>query len=106
MFNLVGILTAVMGKIPFIGQLLAKLWTDNSKVAEIKAEEDLEETKAFAQGRLSPKFLLRYVIVVSFALFVLFFLASMVWPGFAPDMTMDNFERLMKVAANVLNALF
>ena len=40
MFNLVGILTAVMGKIPFIGQLLAKLWTDNSKVAEIKAEED------------------------------------------------------------------
>ena len=106
MFNLVGILTAVMGKIPFIGQLLAKLWTDNSKVAEIKAEEDLEETKAFAQGRLSPKFLLRYVIVVSFALFVLFFLARMVWPGFAPDMTMDNFERLMKVAANVLNALF
>ena len=106
MFNLVGILTAVMGKIPFIGQLLAKLWTDNSKVAEIKAEEDLEETKAFAQGRLSPKFLLRYVIVVSFALFVLFFLARMVWPDFAPDMTMDNFERLMKVAANVLTALF
>lgn len=106
MFNLVGILTAVMGKIPFIGQLLATLWTDNSKVAEIKAEEDLEETKAFAQGRLSPKFLLRYVIVVSFALFVLFFLARMVWPDFAPDMTMDNFERLMKVAANILGALF
>ena len=106
MFNLVGILTAVMGKITFIGQLLAKLWTDNSKVAEIKAEEDLEETRAFAQGRLSPKFLLRYVIVVSFALFVLFFLARMVWPDFAPDMTMDNFERLMKVAANILGALF
>ena len=106
MFNLVGILTAVMGKIPFIGQLLAKLWTDNSKVAEIKAEEDLEETKAFAQGRLSPKFLLRYVIVVSFALFVLFFLARMIWPDFAPGMTMDNFERLMKIAANVLKELF
>ena len=106
MFNLVGILTAVMGKIPFIGQLLAKLWTDNSKVAEIKAEEDLEETKAFARGRLSPKFLLSYVVVVSFALFVLFFLARMVWPDFAPDMTMDNFERLMRVADNVLNALF
>ena len=106
MFNLVGILTAVMGKIPFIGQLLAKLWTDNSKVAEIKAEEDLEETKAFAQGRLSPKFLLRYVIVVSFALFVMFFLARMIWPDFAPGMTMDNFERLMKVATNVLSALF
>ena len=106
MFNLVGILTAVMGKIPFIGQLLAKLWTDNSKVAEIKAEENLEETRAFAQGRLSPKFLLRYVIVVSFALFVLFFLARMVWPDFAPGMTMDNFERLMKIAANVLKELF
>ena len=106
MFNLVGILTAVMGKIPFIGQLLAKLWTDNSKVAEIKAEEDLEETKAFAAGRLSPKFLLRYVVVVSFALFVLFFLARMIWPEFAPDMTMDNFERLMKIAANVLKELF
>ena len=106
MFNLVGILTAVMGKIPFIGQLLAKLWTDNSKVAEIKAEEDLEETKAFAQGRLSPKFLLRYVVVVSFALFVLFFLARMIWPEFAPGMTMDNFERLMKIAANVLKELF
>ena len=106
MFNLVGILTAVMGKIPFIGQLLAKLWTDNSKVAEIKAEEDLEETRAFAQGRLSPKFLLRYVIVVSFALFVMFFLARMIWPDFAPGMTMDNFERLMKIAANVLKELF
>ena len=106
MFNLVGILTAVMGKIPFIGQLLAKLWTDNSKVAEIKAEEALEETKAFARGRLSPKFLLRYVVVVSFALFVLFFLARMVWPDFAPGMTMDNFERLMKIAANVLKELF
>ena len=106
MLNLVGILTAVMGKIPFIGQLLAKLWTDNSKVAEIKAEEDLEETKAFARGRLSPKFLLRYVVVVSFALFVLFFLARMIWPDFAPGMTMDNFERLMKIAANVLKELF
>ena len=106
MFNLVGILTAVMGKIPFVGQLLAKLWTDNSKVAEIKAEEDLEETKAFTRGLLSPKFLLRYVVVVSFALFVLFFLARMIWPDFAPGMTMDNFERLMKIAANVLKELF
>ena len=106
MLNLVGILTAVMGKIPFIGQLLAKLWTDNSKVAEIKAEEDLEETKAFTRGRLSPKFLLRYVVVVSFALFVLFFLARMIWPDFAPGMTMDNFERLMRIAGNILGALF
>ena len=106
MFNLVGILTAVMGKIPFVGQLLAKLWTDNSKVAEIKAEEDLEETKAFTRGGLSPKFLLRYVVVVSFALFVLFFLARMIWPDFAPGMTMDNFERLMRIAGNILGALF
>ena len=106
MFNLVGILTAVMGKIPFIGQLLAKLWTDNSKVAEIKAEEDLEETKAFARGRFSPKFILRYGVVFLFLAFAAMFIARMIWPDFAPGMTMDNFERLMKVAANVLNALF
>ena len=99
-------LTGLVTKLPVLGPLLAKLWTDNSKVAEIKAEEDLEETKAFARGRLSPKFLLRYVVVVSFALFVLFFLARMIWPDFAPGMTMDNFERLMKIAANVLKELF
>ena len=106
MFNLVGILTAVMGKIPFIGQLLAKLWTDNSKVAEIKAEEDLEETKAFARGRFSPKFILRYGVVALFLLFATIFIARMIWPDFAPGMTMDNFERLMVVAGNVLKSTF
>ena len=106
MFGLFGILTTLIGKMPILGPLLTKLWTDNSKVAEIKAEEYLEETKAFSRGRISPKFLLRYVIVVAFGLFVLFFLARMIWPGFAPDMTMDNFERIMKVAVNILSALF
>lgn len=99
-------LTGLVTKLPVLGPLLAKLWTDNSKVAEIEAQTNLEETKAFARGRISPKFLLRYVVVISFALFVLFFLTRMLWPGFAPDMTLDNFERLMQVAGNVLKSAF
>ncbi len=106
MFGLFGILTTLIGKLPVLGPWIAKLWTDNSKVAEIEAETNLEETKAFARGRISPKFLLRYVVVVAFALFVLFFLARMIWPDFAPGMTMDNFERLMVVAGNVLKSTF
>lgn len=106
MFGFLGVLTSLVGKLPVLGPLIAKLWTDNSKVAEIEAETNLEETKAFARGRISPKFLLRYVVVVAFGLFVLFFLARMIWPDFAPGMTMDNFERLMIVAGNVLKTSF
>lgn len=106
MFGIWGFITTLMGKLPFLGPLLAKLWTDNSKVAEIEAETNLEETKAFARGRISPKFLLRYVVVVAFGLFVLFFLARMIWPEFAPGMTMENFEKLMVVAGNVFKSAF
>ena len=106
MFGLFGILTTLIGKLPVLGPWIAKLWTDNSKVAEIEAETNLEETKAFARGRISPKFLLRYVVIVAFALVVLFFLARMIWPDFAPGMTMDNFERWMVVAGNVLKSTF
>lgn len=101
-----GFLAGLVTKLPLLGPLIAKLWTDNSKVAEIKAEEDLEETRAFARGRYSPKYMLRYVLVGAFGLFVLFFLARLIWPGFAPDMTMDNFERLMIVAGKVLSTAF
>lgn len=101
-----GFLTGLISKLPVLGPLLAKLWTDNSKIAEIKAEESLEETKAFARGRISPKFLLRYVVVVVFGLFALLFIVHVFWPNVAPDMSLDSFERLMKVAGNILGAMF
>lgn len=103
---MLGFLAGLVTKIPLLGPLIAKLWTDNSKVAEIKAEESLEETKAFARGRYSPKYILRYVVVAIFGLFALLFVARMIWPDFAPGMTMDNFERLMRVAGNVLSTAF
>lgn len=103
---MLGFLAGLVTKLPLLGPLLAKFWTDNSKVAEIKAEESLEETKAFARGRYSPKYILRYVVVAIFGLFALLFVARMIWPDFAPGMTMDNFERLMVVAGNVLSTVF
>ena len=99
-------LTGLVTKLPVLGPLLAKLWTDNSKVAEIEAQTNLEETRAFARGRISPKFLLRYGVVTLFLLFAFLFIARMFWPGFAPDMTLDNFEHLMKVAGGMLKAMF
>lgn len=106
MFGLFGILTTLIGKLPVLGPWIAKLWTDNSKVAEIEAETNLEETKAFVRGRYSPKFILRYGVVALFLLFATIFIARMIWPDFAPGMTMDNFERLMIVAGNVLKTSF
>lgn len=104
-----GVFTWIFGLIkgiPGIGTIIGNLFSGGSKVAEIKAEESLEETKAFTRGRISPRFLLRYGVVTLFLCFALMFLARMIWPGFAPDMTMENFERLMVVAGKVLSAAF
>lgn len=55
MFGFLGALTSLVGKLPVLGPLIAKLWTDNSKVAEIEAETNLEETKAFGAWPHQPE---------------------------------------------------
>lgn len=55
--------------LPFLGGLFEK-WTENkSRAAELRAEKDLVEAKAFKAGRISPQYLLRYVVVILFMVF-------------------------------------
>lgn len=78
---------AFLGKIlPFLTPLLDKLaGRKSSRVAEIEAEQDLLETKAFVRGRYSPKYMLKYTMVGVIWVFIALFVAHVLYPERVPD---------------------
>lgn len=66
--------------LPFVRPLLEKIFPDKSRAAELQAEKELIEARAFRRGRISPKYLLGYVLVVLFGLFGLVLLLHVIFP--------------------------
>lgn len=78
---------AFLGKIlPFLTPVLDKLaGRKSSRVAEMEAEQELLETKAFLRGRYSPKYMLKYTMVGVIWIFIGLFVAHVMFPEQFPD---------------------
>jgi hypothetical protein len=50
--------------LPFIG----KVFPDSAKIQELRAQRELKDAEAFAQGRIPPSYLIQYVLIGFFAL--------------------------------------
>lgn len=97
-------LLGLLKYIPFVGGLFEK-WTENkSRAAELRAEKELVEAKAFAKGRIGPKYLLKYVLVCLFTLFALGVIGHAVFPSAFPYSPMGDLRELLKIAGEILLA--
>ena len=98
---------SVLSKIlPFLPTLIEKLWPDSAKVEQLKAERELAEAEAFEKGRISPRYLARYVAVVLVALFSLALLVDVLWPDVVPGSPVSALKDLGKHGLSVLTTVF
>ena len=98
---------SVLSKIlPFLPMLIEKLWPDSAKVEQLKAERELAEAEAFEKGRVSPRYLARYVAVVLVALFALAILVDVIWPDLVPGSPVSALAALGKQGLNILSTVF
>jgi hypothetical protein len=72
---LIGALSSLAGKI------LPSVLTGSARAEELKAEKDLVEAKAFAKGRISPKYLYGFLAVAVFAACAILGIVAAIFPG-------------------------
>ena len=98
---------SVLSKIlPFLPTIIEKLWPDSAKVEQLKAERELAEAEAFEKGRISPRYLARYVAVILVALFSLALLVDVLWPDVVPGSPVSALEALGKQGLKILSTTF
>lgn len=98
---------SVLSKIlPFLPAIVAKIWPDNAKLEQLRAERELAEAEAFEKGRISPRYLARYVATVLVALFALVALVDVILPDLVPGSPVSALEGLGKQALNLLTTVF
>lgn len=96
---MIAILTKI---VPFLGPLLERFFPDKSKVAEIQAEKELVEAQAFKRGRISPKYLLGYVVVILFALFGIAILLHAFLPSVFTVSPVGELKEFIRVGQELL----
>lgn len=87
--------------LPFLKPLAERFFTDSTRRAELEAEKELTEAKAFAKGRISPKYLLKYVLVVAFAIFAAVTLLHFFFPQQFTVSPLVELKDLIDVAADI-----
>ncbi len=89
--------------LPFLGPLLEKITgKTNEKAEELRAQAELEEIRAFKQGRISPRFLHRYALVFIFSFFAALFLGSLFFPQWISPPDFGQFRDLLDLGSGVL----
>ena len=73
---------------------------------QLKLERELAEAEAFEKGRVSPRYLARYVAVVLVALFALALLVDVLWPDVVPGSPVSALKDLGKHGLNILATVF
>ena len=94
--------------LPFLKPALDKLgktFGADSRADELRAEAELIEAKAFAKGRIAPRYLWQYSIVLAFSVFLFWLIAWAIFPASIPSplATMQDF---FAVGAQALGLLF
>jgi hypothetical protein len=68
--------------LPFLPSLLEKVLPGQSaRAEELKAEKELIEAKAFARGRISPKYCFYFLVVGVFAVYAVMGVVDAIFPG-------------------------
>ena len=97
-------LLSLLKYVPFLGGLFEK-WTENkNRTAEINAEKELIEAKAFSKGRISPKYMLKYALVVVFMLFCISMMLHVMFAQYFPISPLQGLDPVFKLAINLLEA--
>lgn len=86
---------------PFLKSLFDRFCSDSARRAELEAERDLAEAKAFAKGRISPKYLLKYVMVAAFAVFAVASLLHFFFPKYFTASPLVELKDLIELAADI-----
>jgi hypothetical protein len=99
------LLNALKGAIPFLPSILDRfLPSDSAKAAELRAQKELIEAKAFAEGRIPPKYIMGYVIAFMCVAFSIIILAVTFVPSFVADV--DSLLRHIKDLIGLSNDAF
>ena len=96
---MIAILTKIL---PFLDPLLERFFPDKSRAAELQAEKELVEAQAFKRGRISPKYLLGYVVVIFFALFGIAILLHAFLPSVFTVSPVGELKELIGVGQELL----
>lgn len=89
--------------LPFLGPLAERLWP-SSRADELRAEAELEEARAFSHGRIAPRYLLGYTLVLLLTLFGLAVLVDSVVPGLIPGAPLHALNELRLTSADWITA--
>lgn len=98
---MIAILTKIL---PFLGPLLERFFPDKSRAAELQAEKELVEAKAFARGRISPRYLIKYFLAVFFALMGLGVLVEIFFPGLFDASLLERLAPVFDKGADILKS--
>ncbi|MDR2488760.1 MAG: hypothetical protein LBD42_04635 [Desulfovibrio sp.] len=84
--------------LPFFSPLAEKLFpAASAKAEELRAEKELVEARAFAKGRISPAYLLKFVCVALFAVFGSAFAMHLFFPETFPASPIDELKELFSL---------
>lgn len=95
--------TIIKTVLSFLAPLIDKIFGRNTERAlELKAQKELEELQAFKAGRITPRFLLFYILVGIFAIFAILLIASLFFPQWlnVPDAT--RFKEILDMGAGIM----
>lgn len=87
--------------VPLFGGLFEKWTEQKGRAAEIRAEKELVEAKAFAKGRIVPKYWMMYGLVVVFLLFATATFVAVFFPSAMPDADLSRFRELIEAGEDM-----
>lgn len=87
--------------VPLLGGLFEKWTEQKGRTAEIRAEKELVEAKAFSKGRIVPKYLVQYAQVVLFVLFSIAIFVTVFFPSLLPDADLSRFRELIEAGEDM-----
>ena len=91
--------------LPFLAPLVERFLPGQSqREKELKAEKEVEEMKAFAAGRICPRFLFQFVAVASFALIVILSIIAAFSPDSALPALRHEFIDLVKTVGGLFGS--
>ncbi|MDR1685214.1 MAG: hypothetical protein LBR82_02030 [Desulfovibrio sp.] len=95
---------AVLGKLlgfltpTFITTALERVFSSSAKVEEMRAEIELLEARAFARGRYSPKYIIRFAMAFLFIACGIALLVSVFAPDFRADDMIQHLRTMIGLA--------
>jgi hypothetical protein len=98
-----GTILSLAGKaLPVLLPFLGRLFPDSAKIQEVKAQKELKDAEAFAQGRMPPSYLLRYVLIVFLVLCGPALLLSVFFPQLSGEDLIDNLRSLVGIGNDIM----